>query len=408
MVAIDDLQWLDPPSRLIISSATRRLAGPIGVLATVRDAPDSPDVGSWVELRHPDRLRRVRVRPMTLGALHAVLSDRFGQSFSRPKMLRIQQFSGGNPFYALELGRAMADDTWHDGAALPSTLAELVRARLGSLTADARKALLAAACLATPTLELIARATHTDADHIVAILEDAENKGIIQIDGQRLSFTHPLLTRGVYTDATPAGRRAMHRRLAEIVDEPELKARHLALAAARGDELTLSSLDTAAELAHVRGAPTAAAELIELAMGLGGDTPERRIRLAGHHFEAGDPGRAKVLLEDTIDRLAPGTVRGEAMLLLGVVRLYDDSFLEAADLLERALEESAENPESRVRMVIMLAYALFNGGRLEQAMQHVDDAVAYALRLERPELLERGAGHAGDASLRDRRRPRRG
>jgi ATP/maltotriose-dependent transcriptional regulator MalT len=392
VVAIDDLQWIDAPSKLIISSATRRFAGPIGVLATVREAPDNPDVGSWLELRHPDRLRRVRVRPMTLGALHAVLSDRFGRSFSRPKMRRIQQFSGGNPFYALELGRVMDHDIWHDGAALPSTLADLVRSRLGSLTAEGRKALLAAACLATPTLELVARATHTDADQIVAILEEAENKAIVQIDGQRLHFTHPLLTRGVYTDATPAGRRAMHRRLAEIVDESELKARHLALAAARGDELTLSSLDAAAELAHVRGAPTAAAELIELAIGLGGDTPERRIRVAGHHFEAGDPGRARALLEETIDRLAPGNVRGEAMLLLGVVRLYDDSFLEAAELLERALEETAADPASRVRMLIMLAYALFNGGRPEQGMQRVDDAVASASRLDRPELLSEALG----------------
>ena len=44
VVAIDDLQWIDPPSRLIIASATRRFAGPIGVLATVREAPDNPDV----------------------------------------------------------------------------------------------------------------------------------------------------------------------------------------------------------------------------------------------------------------------------------------------------------------------------------------------------------------------------
>jgi ATP/maltotriose-dependent transcriptional regulator MalT len=392
VVAIDDLQWLDPPSRLIISSATRRLAGPIGVLATVRDVPDYTDVGSWLELRHPDRLRRVRVRPMTLGALHTVLYERLGRSFARPKMRRIHEFSGGNPFYALELGRAMEDDSWGDGTGLPSSLAELVRARLGGLTADGRKALLAAACLATPTLELIARATHTDAEHIVAILEEAENKGIVQIDGDRLIFTHPLLTRGVYTAAAPARRRGMHRRLAEIVDEPELKARHLALAAASGDELTLRSLDTAADLAHVRGAPTAAAELVELAMGLGGDTPERRIRVAGHYFEAGDSDRANALLEKTIDWLAPGTVRGEAMLLLAVVRLYGDSFLEAADLLERALEESAANPPSRVRMLIMLAYALFNGGRAEPAIKRADDAVESALRLDRPELVSEALG----------------
>ena len=86
-------------------------------------------------------------------------------------------------------------------------------------------------------------------------LEEAENKGIVQVDGHRVAFTHPLLTRGVYTDAEPARRRAMHRRLAEIVEEPELKARHLALAAASGDELTLRSLDAAADMARIRGAP---------------------------------------------------------------------------------------------------------------------------------------------------------
>jgi ATP/maltotriose-dependent transcriptional regulator MalT len=392
LVAIDDLQWIDPPSRLIISAATRRLGGPIGVLATVRDEPDYADVGSWLELRQPDRLRRVRVRPLSLGAIHTVLSERLGRSFARPKVRRIHEFSGGNPFYALELGRAMEDDHWADGTALPSSLAELVQARLGSLTADGRNALLAAACLSVPTVELIARASDTDTEHIVTALEEAENNGIVQIDGDRLNFTHPLLTRGVYTGAAPARRRGMHRRLAEIVDEPELKARHLALAAARGDELTLRSLDTAADLAHVRGAPTAAAELVQLAMGLGGDTPERRIRVAGHYFEAGDPDRANALLEKTIDQLPPGTVRGEAMLLRAVVRLYGDSFLEAADLLERALEESTDNSTSRVRMLIMLAYALFNGGRPEPAMQRADDAVASALRLDRRELVSEALG----------------
>ena len=99
----------------------------------------------------------------------------------------------------------------------------------------------------------------------------------------------------------------MHRRLAEIVEEPELKARHLALAAASGDELTLRSLDAAAEMARIRGAPAAAAELLDLAMRLGGDTPERGIRSAAHHFEAGDPGASAVsLLEATIGGPAAG------------------------------------------------------------------------------------------------------
>jgi hypothetical protein len=110
--------------------------------------------------------------------------------------------------------------------------------------------------------------------------------------GKRVRFTHPLLARGVYADAALARRRAMHRRLAEVVEEPGPAGRHLALAATVGDHATLHSLDEAAEMARMRGAPAAAAELVELAVGLGGETPQRRIRSASHHLDAGDPGQA--------------------------------------------------------------------------------------------------------------------
>jgi predicted ATPase len=218
-----------------------------------------------------DMLKRIRVGPLSVGALHAVLSDRLGRSFSRPKIAHIYEVSGGNPFYAIELARAMDDEKTNGGASLPTNLAALVRARVGALATETRQALLAAACLANPTVELIAQANNTDAAHILSILDDAKDKGIVEIDGHRVRFSHPLLTRRVYSDNTTARRRAMHRRLADVIEEPELKARHMALAAAAGDELTLSSLDTASELARSRGAPAAAAELLEFAIGLGGD-----------------------------------------------------------------------------------------------------------------------------------------
>src|SRR4029077_12673418 len=118
----------------------------------------------------------------------------------------------------------------------------------------------------------------------IELLEQAEAEGIIEIAGNRLEFAHPLLARGLYDAATPAQRRKMHRRLAEIVDQPELRARHLALSATQGDQMTLQALDTAAASARTRGAPEAAAELLELAMRLGGDTAERRIQTAAYHF----------------------------------------------------------------------------------------------------------------------------
>ena len=56
----------------------------------------------------------------------------------------------------------------------------------------------------------------------------------------------------------------------------------------------------AAVAASGRGAPAAAAELVELAIGLGGDTPERRIRAADHHIHAGDLPHADALLDSVV------------------------------------------------------------------------------------------------------------
>ena len=201
-----------------------------------------------------------------------MISNRFDHAFPRPTMVRIHEISGGNPFYALELARVIGTAEAGNNAALPDTLVELVKARVGSVDDDVRRALLAAACVATPTVEVVAVATGGDTGRAIGLLEQAEVKGIVAIDGHRVRFAHPLLARGIYTGAATAHRRDMHRWLAEFVTEPELKARHLALAAATGDPSTLDALDKAAKMARVRGASAAAAELLELALTLGGDT----------------------------------------------------------------------------------------------------------------------------------------
>ncbi len=257
---------------------------------------------------------------------------------------------------------------------------------------SARDVLLAMACHAAPTVELVSRATGMAAEDVVARLEDVESKGIVGVDGHRLRFAHPLLAKGFYTDATPARRRLMHRRLAEIDDEPEIKARHLAKAATHGDELTLMALDEAADMARSRGAPAAAAELLDMAIALGGGTPERRILSAAHHFDAGEPARARRMLEETIGTLEPGPRRAEALSLLALVLSLNDSFDEAADLLERALEDVADELAQRVAILVSLSFALVNAGRMDTAVQRIEEAVLRATELGEPHALSQTLG----------------
>jgi DNA-binding CsgD family transcriptional regulator len=389
LLAVDDLQWIDPSSAHVIAFAARRLSGPVGLLGTVRTEPDSGFATSWLQLPRPDAIHRITVRPLPSRALHTVVRDELGHPMPRAAMARIHQISAGNPFYAIELARAIVEGA---DEILPGTLAELVTARLGSLDPAVHDVLLATACLATPTVELVGQAAATDHDRLIELLEAAERNGIVSIEGNRIRFTHPLLAGGVYFNASPMRRRLMHRRFADIIDELELRARHLALASTTGDPETLEALDDAAASAQARGAPAAAAELLELAIARGGDTGERRVRLAGHSFDGGDPGRARALLERAIAGMQPGPRRAEALHSLAIVRFTGDGYLETAQLLQRALTEDEPEHALRVRMLTTLAHALFNTGEPDAAWQCAGQAVTHAERLGAPGLLSQALG----------------
>lgn len=392
LVAIDDFQWLDTSSAGALAFAFSRVAGRVGLLTTVRTVVEADDRPALPRLPQPDHLRRIRVQPLSVGALHTLLYDRLGRTYSRPTMVRIHQVSAGNPLYALELARSIGESATLTDRPLPPTLADVVRTRVGALDTELHEVLLTAASAANPTVELIARASRNAIDRTVELLEAAEDKGIVEIEGNGVRFTHPLLARGIYTSATAAQRRATHRRLAGVIEEPELRARHLALGATHGDPRTVRSLDEAANSARSRGAPAAAAELTDLAIGLGGNTPQRRIQSARHHFHAGEPAHARARLEETIAQLAPGVLRAEATSLLGYIRLLDDSFPESVELLEGAIPDAIDHPTVLIPMLVALSFALFNAGRSDDAMRRAEESVARAEELGQPGLLSQALG----------------
>ena len=50
LLAIDDLQWLDPSSRAVVTFAARRIRGRVGVLVTERPEPGCPSAMSWLRI----------------------------------------------------------------------------------------------------------------------------------------------------------------------------------------------------------------------------------------------------------------------------------------------------------------------------------------------------------------------
>jgi DNA-binding CsgD family transcriptional regulator/predicted negative regulator of RcsB-dependent stress response len=390
VLAVDDVQWLDVCSREVIGLVARRLNCPVGLLLTERIGEPGPNHTEWLQLAHPDRLRRHRVAPLTLGGLHAMLSERLGRSFPRPTLIRIAETSGGNPLYALELARAISQQTAAGEPALPASLADVVRRRIQGIDEVVRDVLLAAACVAAPTVQLVASATEKTPEEVLELLEVAEGQGLVELEGVTVRFAHPLLARGVYSEAGPARRRHMHRRLAGVISQPEQKARHLALAATSQDDDTLAALDAAADAARVRGAPAAAAELLEFAMRLGGDTDLRRLQAAAHYFTAGDSVRAEELLTSILPRMPHGPLRAIASMQLAGIVVDHNDFQRGMELLDDALADSGSDPTLQVHCLVSLAMAQTNSNDHEAALRNADRAVEIAEQTGQHQLV----GHA--------------
>lgn len=213
IVAIDDLQWLDVSSYQVVAYAARRWAGPVGLVASQR-VPGEGAVRD-VATRDPERVSRLRVTPLTLAAVHELLVERTGRSLTRPPLVRLNSVAHGNPFYALELARTVGPTSGHGEMSLPESLAELISARIGRLGPDAREVLVVASALPVATVDLVR--TATGRAEVVDLLGPAEEDGLITIAGGVIDFAHPLLARGVYEGAPRWQRRALHRRLSELV-----------------------------------------------------------------------------------------------------------------------------------------------------------------------------------------------
>jgi DNA-binding CsgD family transcriptional regulator len=388
LLAVDDVQWLDTSSRAVLGFAARRLSGRVGVLVTERTTGDRDgEARSWLLLSGRG-VSPIRLQPMSFADLHAVIVQRLDRSFPRPTMARIHQVSGGNPFFALELARMIdvAAPSADQQPVLSATLTEVVRLRLAHLGEATMHALLAAACVADPTVDLVAAATGESAEGVVRTLEAAEDDGVVTIDGNRVRFEHPLLVRGVYMQATAARRRRMHRLLAGIETHPELKARHLALATTSADPDTLKALDAAAEAATARGAPAAAAELLELAIQRGGDHPMRRFRAAASLLGAGDAIGGRAMLEPALVQMPPGAMRAAALNLFAGLCVYTNGYAEATEYLLEALPEAADYPLLRVQTLLMLSFTQINDGAFDESLRNAALAVAEAEQLAMPAL----------------------
>lgn len=298
MCVIDDVQWLDRSSVLILTFVARRLdAESVGLLFGARDSADEEILAGLPELR-VEGLPEADARAL----LHSVLT---GPVDARVRN-RILAETRGNPLALLELPRGLSPAELafgfggHYAAPLAGRVEEGFQRRIAALPPETQTVMAVAAVEPAADDTLLWRALQR-----LGIGPDAaapaEAAGLLEIS-PRVRFRHPLVRSASWRCADAHLLRDVHRALAEVIDpiqEPDRRAWHRAHAAIGPDEEVAANLEDSADRALARGGRSAAATFLERAAELT-PNPQRRagraLAAAQARLAAGSPTMVADLL----------------------------------------------------------------------------------------------------------------
>ncbi|WP_432137047.1 MULTISPECIES: ATP-binding protein [unclassified Streptomyces] len=349
LIVADDLQWLDPASAELLGFAARRLGDtPVQLLCAVRT--EGQEYDRHLRSSPPDTLA-VRLTPLSRAQVSALLDHQGYTDLPRSTVREIHRTSGGNPLFALELGRALGENPTPprpgEPLPVPTSLRALVLSRLDMLSAEARRTLLVASAGARPTLALLHAAGRENAEAETA---QAASLGLLatEPEGPAVRFAHPLISAALYAEAPAQERRTVHAALSTAASDPIERARHLALATTGTDPDVAARLAEAAALARDRGAPSVAAALGLLAAR---HTPadhvprpdERRLEAAEDAITAGETDLARDIAHDVLTRATAPAERVRAWMV--VVESAGQALGDVDTAFPQMLADAGDDPE---------------------------------------------------------------
>lgn len=286
---VDDVQWIDAMSRVILGFVARRLsAEPVALVFAVRSPGDDDMLTDLPQLRI-EGLSDADARALLDSVLPGPVDPRVKD--------QIVAEARGNPLALRELPRGLspADLAFgfgdHGASPLASRVEEEFGRRIAALPPATRTVLLAAALEPVGDAPLLWRAMERLGVSPEAAAA-AQAEGLIEF-GTRVRFPHPLVRSSVWHSGRAAELRAVHAALAEATDpqaDPDRRAWHRAHAALGPDDEVAAELADSADRALARGGFAAAAALLERAAQLTTDQARRGgllVSAAGARADAG-------------------------------------------------------------------------------------------------------------------------
>ena len=418
---IEDLHWIDAASLALLRFLMRAL-GSSRVLTVlsyrtedvtrghpVRDFLSEAERDRWVERRELGRLSRSQVRKLT----KSMIVD---ETPSARVLDTVFRRSDGVPFFVEEL---VGIDGCRDEGFVPDTLRELLLARYERLPESAQELLrLISTGGVRVSHAMLAQVYRGTDDELDAAARQCVNFGVLTVDGDDYAFRHALVREAILDDLLPGERARFHARYAEAYEAAAAAGtRRLAAEisyhwlgahdAARAFPATMQAMREA----RAAAAYATAAQLGERALGLWDVVPDPEAaagmgklelmgRTASYLRNAGEGERSLALIKSALaecprdDPNYPRLLRDKGLYLANVGKGGSVEVLEEA---LAALDARGDTGPSDLRATTLTALAgrLMIDGRLDDAVETADRALAVATEISSPRYASIATNIAG-------------
>ena len=371
LVAVDDAHWSDPHSLRFLAYLAERAGGlPVALVVALDPGEIAAAEQPIRHLRAAPKARVLRTRPLTLAGVAALTRQFYFPDAPEEFCRAVADASGGNPFVTHELLRLADLDGVPPTAAsaervqrmVPDSVVRANRARLARLGGEAsRLAEVVSVLGAGSHLRHAARLAELDADTAAAAADRLIAAGVLA-HLEPLEFMEPSVRAAVYASVEPGRRGLLHRRAAAVLQddgaEPDELAPHLLATTPAGNSSVADTLRLAARRAVAAGHPTTALMYLRRALAEPPSVPERAgflVELGRIAATVGDPDAIKHLRRAVEVGPSDLPVRAEALYETGRTLVGGGRPDEAAEYLDRALEEGGATPSPELRLRVMAA-----------------------------------------------------
>lgn len=435
VLVLDDLQWADKPSLLLLKLLASTLETQrFVIIGTYRDSDlhrSHPLLDTLAALRREARTHRINLSGLSDRDVVAVMEGAAGHQMDQDGIglaHAISRETGGNPFFVSETLQHLAESGWiyrdtggrwvtNQGlevAGLPQSVREVVGARVARLGELVKQVLTGASVIGEHfDLDLLPHLVDLSEDELLDALDQAVRARVItEVDhAGRYRFAHALIQHTLYQDLGGVRRSRAHRRVAVALeelcgDDPGARVAELAHHWARATQgVDLAKVVRYSRLAGQRAldqlAPDEALRWFNQALQLfeqqNADDEALRtdllIGLGTAQRQAGDPAHRETLLEAAQQARRIGDTERLIVAALANNRGYfsavgqlDTERIAVLEATLDAISAGGDRPE-HARVLATLAVELSAEGDSLPHRGPADQALAMARRLDDPASL---------------------